>query len=246
MSDRARNYVKKLDNARVPGTLKALLFFIADYHDVARGCAWPGIQTVADDTGKSVRQVQRLLKQGIELGIISYEHGEGRGRLGRFIFTQLEKGDAGVTVPAIKDDAKGDIKGDIFDSAIRKEPEPGTINQNSKQHTRSRALTAWMAVKYELKAELPETEWFWLRPLLLLRELDHNFLLLALPTNARIMSAAEKGKALLRERLKTHGYTCSYTRYPDDYELEKLREGGDPGWVEVANRLKKPPRGVSA
>lgn len=121
MSDRARNYVKRLDNSRVTASQKQFLFFLADYHAAKTDSAWPSQETLAADMNLSIRQVRRLVRQCAEKGIVSYSMGIGRGNLSSFRFPELE-------CPGLdgKADIKADIKEDICDSAIRKNQEPGT------------------------------------------------------------------------------------------------------------------------
>lgn len=135
MSDTARNYVKSLsrgDRAPVSSETRAFLFYLADYHDVKTGCAWPGIPAIAEDMDKTVRQIQRYLSEAVGAGLIAYTPGRGRGNLGSFIFLELVKGDMGVAFSgrdhSLKGDIKGDIKGDMDGIAIRKNQEP--LNQN--------------------------------------------------------------------------------------------------------------------
>ena len=48
-------------------------------------------------------------------------------------------------------------------------------------------------------------------------------LLLAVPPNNTIIGAARKGLPLLRAALAERGYNVSFTKYPDEYERERLR-----------------------
>lgn len=138
MSDLARNYVKQLPRSRVSPAQKKFLFFVADYHDVRTGCAWPGLDTIAEDIGITTRQVRNLLGECRELGVIDWIPGLGSGNLGRFVFRDLrarnEEG-KGETKEEIKAEgsfpffqAKEEGKEEIGYRAIRKEP--GTNNTN--------------------------------------------------------------------------------------------------------------------
>lgn len=72
MSDQARDYVKHLDNGRLRPPQKSFPFFLADYHNIAHSSAWPPLQTLAEDTGLSLRYLyasrsaKALLKEMLE------------------------------------------------------------------------------------------------------------------------------------------------------------------------------------
>ena len=147
MSDTAREYIKKLATGRVSASVRSCLFFVADYHNVKQGCAWPGVDTIAADMDLSVRQVRRLLAEAQAAGVIRYSPGVGRGNFGQIVFVEIAKADTRVPFSEVK----GDIKGDIPGSAIRKEPgtiEPKPLNPLSEanptceKHPES-GLTAW-------------------------------------------------------------------------------------------------------
>jgi hypothetical protein len=249
MSDTARNYVKSL---QAPWHIKSLLFLIADYHNVKKGCAWPGYATLAEVTGRDQRSVRRTMREAERIlpGKIHFAPGLGRGNFGKFYFTELEKGVAGDLFSgrdaAPKGDTKGDTKGDISDSAIRNEPlNHGTIDQSHQNITPNGALSFWLRFKDQLKAELPQEDWkLWLRPLFFLKEIGSNHLLLALPPDSRIKEAYKAKEPWLRSKLKPLGYCCSATKYPDEYELGRACEI-NPEWIEVRERLlrkKKEPQ----
>jgi sugar transport-related sRNA regulator-like protein len=254
MSDQARNYVKQLPRSRVRGAQKKFLFFVADYHSVGTGCAWPGIQTLADDMGITVRQVRNLLHQCCERDLISWTPGVGNGNLGKFVFLDLQKirtecGPKEEQKQEIKEEGKGEIKGEICGGVIRKNLEPRTLNLEPGDHHGNAALKAWLQIKEELKNELGYEEWSqWVRPIYFLKELDHKFLLLAAPANNKIVSAYKKRELLLKRKISERGYIgCGLTRYPEAYELERLATI-NPEWAEVASRLtrKKDPSRVTA
>jgi hypothetical protein len=217
VSDLARNYIKQLPSGFVPPKVRHFLFFLADYHNVQKGCAWPGIETLAEDIDQGVRQIQRWLKIAQTAKLISYEPGLGRGKLGRFRFLELEKGVSGDIFSTLKGDRKADKKGDISNSAIRKNHEPR--NQSQNQHA-SRALKTWLSIKSELQNEFPEATW--IPPIYLLRTMG-DCLLLAMPPNGEMMARAKSCQEL-QQKLRTSGYSGAvFTHYPDDYELERIR-----------------------
>jgi len=132
-------------------------------------------------------------------------------------------------------------------NAIRKNQEPGTAsqNQNHQTITPSGALNFWLWFKDQLKTELSKEDWdLWLRPLLFLKELaGSKHLLLALPAVNCIMEAYKVREPWLRGKLGPLGYSCSATRYPDKYELDRACDT-NPEWIEVRDRLlrKKEPQ----
>ena len=249
MSDRARNYVKQLPRSRVSGAQKKFLFFVADYHNVASGVAWPGLDTLADDMGITKRQVRNLLVQCVDRQLISWTPGLGNGNLGKFVFLELDAKAKEEHKEEQKEEIKEEGKGEIDYRVIRKNLEPGTLIPEHEDHHGSAAMRFWIGFKEQLKIELGIEEWNqWVRPIYFLKELDHNFLLLSAPPNNKILSAYRKREAWLRQKLsELGGYSCGLTRYPEEWELERLAQTS-PEWADVAARLsrKKQPASVSA
>jgi len=248
VSDIARNYVKSLPKSWVTAAQKNLLKTVADYHNIYRGCAWPGNETIAEDMNVSERYVRKLLQQCIDCKIIEYTPGLGAGNLGAFVFVELKQKALSLAQKGEqKEEQKGEQKEEQNDSVIRKNLEPGTLNENQNHHA-SGALKFWMHLKEKIKSDLPSEEWnLWMRPLYFLKELDHKVLLLAMPPNGRIMQAASKRQQWLREKFAESGYSFVFTRYPDEYELKACIER-NPEWQAVYDRLmrKKEPQTVSA
>jgi hypothetical protein len=229
MSDQARNYVKNLDNSRLRPSQKNFLFFLADYHNVRHSSAWPSLQTLAEDTGLSLRYIRRLVAECVELRLISYEPGLGRGNKGRFRFLEL---DLGAVEPKGEQNGgrnggrKEGRKEGLHDNAIRNEPEPEP-ELRTKDHHACGALRAWMKVQEQLRAELPAHEWnLWVRPTYLLRIMDHHHLLLVMPPNNAIIEAANKHKPTLRAKLANYGYSFGFATYPDDWQRDRLEKQG--------------------
>jgi len=231
MSNEARNYVKSLDNSRVRPPEKSLLFFLADYHHHEKRIAWPSLRTLAEDSGLDLRYVRRLVARCVELGIISYDPGLGRGNKGHFRFLELdpdtarsERGRDGGQKRGQKGERKGGQKEGLHDSTIRNEPEP---EPGTQDHHRCAALRVWLALKEWLRNELSSEEWnLWVRPTRLLKVMDQRFLLLAMPPSSAIIRAASERKQMLRAKLAEHGYFFGFTKYPDDSERDRLRELG--------------------
>jgi hypothetical protein len=115
VSDLARNYVKQLPRSRVTAAQKKFLFFLADYHNVDSGYAWPSMQTLAEDMSITVRQVRNLLRQCQGAGLIDWMPGCGAGNFGRFAFVELKAKEE------LKGEPKAETKGEISRCAIRKE-----------------------------------------------------------------------------------------------------------------------------
>jgi len=229
MSDQARNYVKNLDNGRLRPPQKSFLFFLADYHNVDHSSAWPSLQTLAEDTGLSLRYIRRLVAQCAKLHLISYEPGLGRSNRSRFRFVEL---DLAVVEPKGERNEgrnrgrKGGQNEGLHDSAIRIEPEPEPDPRTEDHHAYG-AVGVWLKVKEQLKTELSEDEWnLWVRPTYLLKAMDHKFLLLAMPANGAIMRASNERKSLLRALFSRHGYSFGFTKYPDDWERGQLERLG--------------------
>jgi hypothetical protein len=242
MSDEARNYVKNLDNSRLRPSEKSFLFFLADYYNARLSSAWPSLQTLAEDTGLSLRYIRRLVERCIELRLISYEPGLGRGNKGCFQFLELDtdtvdpkrgrnEGQNGAR--------KGGQKEGLHDSVIRNEPEPEPELRTKDPHA-SGALKVWLTVKEQLRTELPADEWqLWVRPTYLLRVMGHH-LLLVMPPNNAIIEAACKRKPTLKAKLAEYGFTFGFAKYPDDWQRDQLES---QGWEMPPKR--KPQREVS-
>lgn len=90
LSDQARNYAKHLDNSRLRLPQKSLLFFLADYHNIDHSSAWASLQTLAGDTGLSLRYIRRLVEQCVGMQLIVYEPGVGRSNKDPFRFVGLD------------------------------------------------------------------------------------------------------------------------------------------------------------
>ncbi len=219
MSDRARNYVKSLPAHRVRGATRHFLFYLADYHNVHNPNApWPSLETLAEDMGRDLRWTRRLVKQCIELALIDYVPGGGRGKTGKFTFLDLQE--AALSCAEKEGQKEGEKGGQIegqIDSLIRNEPEPDP----KQNHHASGAVKFWLEFKQELKTVLGVEEWeASIRPIYFLKALDHKHLLLAAPPNTKIINAYKKREPLLRQMLRERGgYCCSLTKYPEVWEL---------------------------
>jgi hypothetical protein len=103
-----------------------------------------------------------------------------------------------------------------------------TTNENTAEITNSTpevaALKTWLTLKEQtLKSHIDQKEWkLWARPAYLVKLLGGSTLLIALPPNGRIIEAATARLPLLRELARDNGYGLNLTRYPDEYERERL------------------------
>lgn len=98
--------------------------------------------------------------------------------------------------------------------------------ETTHQHACGAALKHWLAAKAELQQQLPASEWsLWVRPAYLLTVMSGGVLLVALPPNGRIVEAARARLPSLRVIVRAAGYSdVQLTRYPDDYERERVRQ----------------------
>ena len=235
---------------RITAYEKLILLHLADAHNEDRGICWPSQPTIADDCMVSVRHVQNLLHALEKKGVIRVIRPErnGRGRYLSYSFPELdvEAGKDARRAPFSfqprkrterriggTENLNDTRKKDESDGSPDKE-EKGTQNEDEPEHHASRcyamttahkqALSAWVAVKERLRKELNFDEWnLWVRPAMLCKLLSGGHLLIALPPNSRIISAASERLTLLRSLLKNHGYGVSFTRYPDEGDRQRLK-----------------------
>jgi hypothetical protein len=82
-----------------------------------------------------------------------------------------------------------------------------------------------LAIKEKLKQTLSDKEWnLWVRPARLLRVMDRNCFLVAVPPNGAIMAAAAPRKQLLHDHAAAHGYRAVLTPYPDDWQKAQVKD----------------------
>ena len=103
MSWQATNYVKNLgecpDGARLSPRQKCLLFVLADYHNTAHRAVWPSVQSLAEESLQSKRQVYRDLAYFEKHGLlVRSNRGGGQGVTLAFEFPELDQ------PPALKGD----------------------------------------------------------------------------------------------------------------------------------------------
>jgi hypothetical protein len=124
MSWDASRYVRKLRG--VTRTEKVVLFVLAEYHNQKAQVAWPALPTLAADVNISERQLIRIL-QSLEVPREDHPQGilrrarksDGRGAITEYSFPEMVgKGDISPRERVTFSTQKGDIS----DTAIRKEP----------------------------------------------------------------------------------------------------------------------------
>jgi hypothetical protein len=119
------------------------------------------------------------------------------------------------------------------DQPTFKEAETTQRVPEKKHHAASGALNDWLTCKNQLRTKLSDAEWkLWVRPALLLRLLSDRTLLIALPPNRKIMTAAKARQPELNQAVIALGYSgLGFTRYPDEDDRERLR-GEYPNFYE--------------
>jgi hypothetical protein len=144
MSDRAREYVKRLKG--IPWPIKSFLFLIADYENEAQNCGWAGRARLAEDMEKDESRVKELFRAAAATGEITYLAGRGRGNFGKFVFVRMlaqmipaENEGAKGAERGLERGGKGAEKGRFEGGAIRKNLEPGTENQEQERGEREKS-----------------------------------------------------------------------------------------------------------
>lgn len=98
-------------NTSVRGNVKLVTILLANYAN-EKGIAWPSVITLAQYTGLSPRQIQRILPEIERAGLVKISKGGGRKRTHRFQFTYVENHDNLSSFPQRNGDnfsKKGDM-----------------------------------------------------------------------------------------------------------------------------------------
>lgn len=92
-------------------------------------------------------------------------------------------------------------------------------------HHASGALENWFSIKNEMRSVVGPDEWqLWVRPAYLLSVMSGGVLLIALPPSGRIVERARSRLPDLCRLAEQRGYRgLVYTRYPDEYERERIK-----------------------
>ena len=210
---------------------------------------------MAEFAGCSERTVDRIIAQLSAWGAVKSEGQTRSASAGKFQraqfsfpFADSDESVASVRQPcanslfvAEEPCAKNEItvrqNGDRNKEVSLKDLKPES--SKAKQHgfaelSETDEIAFWIEFKNQLRDELPEAEWnLWLRPLLLLSS-SRGMLLLALPRNGQIAAAARARQQWLREKLAPTGHCCALTHYPDDWQLDTLRERFPEHYAKLA------------
>jgi hypothetical protein len=131
-----------------------------------------------------------------------------------------------------------------------REVEPLDLNPKAKNITPGGALSDWLLIKERLQKEFPEAKW--IRPIYLLRVFG-DALGLVMPPNGEMVARA-KSCSLLQELARAAGYSGAIIgRYPEDYELERIRVEYPDHYAALPEALRRrfesnafPQRGAAA
>lgn len=108
------------------------------------------------------------------------------------------------------------------------------------QHACSAMLKLWISLKAQLKRQLSPAEWeLWVRPAYLLKPMGHD-LLIALPPSGKIAKAARARSKMLTDLSRAAGWgAVHFTRYPDDYDCERIREEYPHFYAQMLGNKKR-------
>ena len=269
MSWEATAYVKDLkachDGARLSRGQKLLLFVLADYHNTKYRVAWPSIPLIAEEALASIAQVKRDLAYLEEHAVIRKLRPKktGRGWMCAYQFLALDAKDQlslalarpkktaqdeplfcpeqSSSEGAHSDEESGSEaaqKGFTERNAIRKneKPEP----KENDEHHACGALKVWLNVQSQLKKELPPDEYkLWVEPAKLIYPMSGTQLLIGLPPNGRIVEAARAREGRLRELLGEYGFGISFSSYPDDYQMERMRKEYPDAYAQLFPAMRR-------
>ena len=111
-----------------------------------------------------------------------------------------------------------------FVRSIKEDTAVDSAVDSASKHHACGALNLWLGTKDKLKLLIPPDEHrLWVPPARLLRVMNGNQMLIALPPNDRIIVAAKARENMLRDLLAEHGFGLSFTKYPDGHQMERLR-----------------------
>ncbi len=81
-----------MNNLSVGGNVKLVAIVLANFAN-DKGSAWPSVETLAKMTGLSRRQIQRIVPQIEEAGLVKISTGGGRKRTHKYQFTYVGNDD---------------------------------------------------------------------------------------------------------------------------------------------------------
>ena len=108
------------------------------------------------------------------------------------------------------------------------------------QHACGEMLKFWLSLKAQLQRQLSAPEWkLWVRPAYLLKPMGRD-LLVALPPSGKIAEAARARSKMLTDLSRTAGWgAVHFTRYPDDYDCERIREEYPHFYAQMLGNRKR-------
>jgi hypothetical protein len=113
--------------------------------------------------------------------------------------------------------------------------------QNSQNHHAfGAAMIRWAAVKLELQKQLEPADYnLWVKPAYLLKLMGGG-ILVALPANGRVIDAAKANQDLWTKAAAKQGFAgVSFTRYPDEHELQRLKKENPEFFAQFSPALQK-------
>lgn len=222
------------------------LLALADWCNDEGHC-FPSLEKLARKSRQSMRSVQYAIGQLVDDDFLIAHLNQGRGQRNDFwINTQKLR----VSEPdGNTQNATG--KHAIWDTKYAKrnketcktqqcnkeEPSVEPLEEPSGRTNtpHGAVIRDWINFKENYRTRLSEDEYnLWLRPMLLLKGLSGNHLLLALPPNKAVVEAAIAAKPKLIEALHSHGLNLAgFTPYPED--VNDLPSGLE--WEPVRQRI---------
>jgi hypothetical protein len=127
--------------------------------------------------------------------------------------------------------------GDTVSPDLRfREVEPLELKPRAKTITPGGALSDWFLIKERLQREFPEAKW--IKPIYLLRVFG-DALGLVMPPNGEMVARA-KSCSLLQQLARAAGYSGAIIgRYPEDYELERIRVAYPDHYAALPEALRR-------
>jgi hypothetical protein len=257
-----------LDGSPIPRDAKLVYQILADYHNTARRAAWPAVAELCRLCIMSERHCWRQLAWLEDHGEILREGVRGgAGRTTSYRIIRLDgdgvnpDGQSGLEGPESLPRQSGKIKNFPAENpdttlppsaantdktltarsgAIRKPVNRLDLIEPVEPHAFGAAMKVWIAIKTELQEYLSEEEWQrWVRPALLTKLMGDKVYLVGFPPNGRIIEAAERQKPLVQKLARNHGLQgIVFSRYPDEFELNKIRELYPEQWQSFAPALQ--------
>jgi hypothetical protein len=242
-----------------------VIHYLAEKHHPVSGNCQASESEIARENRLTDRHVRRTLTAHLGTGaLLKWEKGKSKSWASRFEFglgfvfvplaqtrqlrtscpatPDIPSSNSGHPVQPYKERNKANLKDEnqalkqhSFAAPKEEVPHP---NQTSALNA---AMATWLQIKEKLKATLPTEDWnLWVRPMYLFRLMADGFLLFTLPANNRMLKAARDNQAMLTEVLRENGYAaCSFTTYPDEYQLDRMFREAPEFYEQLPEALKK-------